>query len=428
MQSQSLFRSIQESFQEQPEWDWEAKPKPLPAIPSGEPGLSRWAQLALNRVAGERLAPDGDFGTGSKAALLRFQKARGLTATGRLDEPTEKLLRSEMGRTAARLAPRGGGTAAPSTSLAQTVRRAMLPPLTVFASDIFSPRIAIALSIVKLISIYYELPWVLSWVVLEHEGGLALLNKPGNGDGVMQTIKVARESVSRGMSAELMRAILGLAPNDGRTTDELRAAVLAAFSDSGNIGRQLVVQIAFGIHELKQGLSRNGGYVALGFQAYNAGSGSASKFTQRQTGSTAADKQRRAATSLHGFSRGVWKGRWQCDANLAKGKGGGWFWKVLVTDSGGKGIPAAQYLRSVQTETCTTKPSTTCATTGTAVPCAAPGATKTTRNGALDKLFDVTKLQAPYAKPVAAEWPALTDDGSPLMASARTLTAVAALP
>jgi peptidoglycan hydrolase-like protein with peptidoglycan-binding domain len=49
----------------------------------------RWAQAVLNHVEGERLAVDGDFGKLSKAAVQRFQQARGLSPTGALDQATE---------------------------------------------------------------------------------------------------------------------------------------------------------------------------------------------------------------------------------------------------------------------------------------------------------------------------------------------------
>lgn len=51
------------------------------------------AQSRLRELGYYRGPVDGDFGRGSRAALARFQRDRGLRPTGSLDERTLRALR-----------------------------------------------------------------------------------------------------------------------------------------------------------------------------------------------------------------------------------------------------------------------------------------------------------------------------------------------
>jgi hypothetical protein len=56
------------------------------------PEKVEWIQTVLNKVQGERLKIDKLFGDRTRAALVRFQKANGLSATGKLNSETETAL------------------------------------------------------------------------------------------------------------------------------------------------------------------------------------------------------------------------------------------------------------------------------------------------------------------------------------------------
>jgi hypothetical protein len=56
------------------------------------PEKVEWIQTVLNKVQGERLKIDKLFGDRTRAALIRFQKANGLSGTGKLNSETETAL------------------------------------------------------------------------------------------------------------------------------------------------------------------------------------------------------------------------------------------------------------------------------------------------------------------------------------------------
>lgn len=68
-----------------------------------------WVQRSLNRVAGEKLAVDGDLGPRTRAAVRRFQQKKRLPAVGTVGPRTEAAL-----ITAGALPPPGGRTAPPA--------------------------------------------------------------------------------------------------------------------------------------------------------------------------------------------------------------------------------------------------------------------------------------------------------------------------
>lgn len=52
----------------------------------------QWAQVILNRLAGETLDADGSLGKNTRAALIRFQRRHGVTPGGTIDGATETAL------------------------------------------------------------------------------------------------------------------------------------------------------------------------------------------------------------------------------------------------------------------------------------------------------------------------------------------------
>ena len=57
----------------------------------------RWLQWQLNKAAGEKLAVDGIFGALTKAAVLRFQKKKGLVQDGIVGPKTRTALKKAVG-------------------------------------------------------------------------------------------------------------------------------------------------------------------------------------------------------------------------------------------------------------------------------------------------------------------------------------------
>lgn len=64
------------------------KPKPAPLTDTGEPSPALRAQILLDRAWFSPGELDGEWGSKSRRALIGFQQARGLEATGELDDAT----------------------------------------------------------------------------------------------------------------------------------------------------------------------------------------------------------------------------------------------------------------------------------------------------------------------------------------------------
>jgi hypothetical protein len=253
-----------------------------------------------------------------------------------------------------------------------------------------------ALAIVRLISRFHGIPWRLPFVVLEHEGGVRLFT---HNDGVMQTIDTAKEATIRAMPRELKLGIVGRAHNDAIAIAALNTEVRQQFPS------RLAVQIACGIQEIKTGLDRFAGYVALALIAYNAGVGSAARVvtrgaaTARPPNTTDAQWEemcRTAATLYHQFPGDVRiaNGQWQCDANIPT-----WFRNFPVFDRpSGLQLIAYQYLRQINTCIRVTPPTIPCvrAVHGQRQDGTGALACSLTRFGALDKLYHPARLSAPY--------------------------------
>jgi len=288
-----------------------------------------------------------------------------------------------------------------------------------------------ALRIVKAVAAYWAIPWCVPYTILEHEGGVGLFR---HHDGVMQTIKAARETVLPRIPRDLKLAALGLRAGDATSDDQLARTLEVEFH------RRLGVQIVAGTQELVTSLRAFNGYVALAFVAYNAGTGSANLMATRGKGRrrpSATPEEwermcRAAATLLHQpvSAVTVLTGQWQCDANLLDGRPGpkaGWHKRYGVVDRTTKrSLIAYQYLRKVSSKIRRSPPAIACDASTHMKRFDGTGdwSYEPSRPGALDKLFDPGKLGRSYQKAAAGELSPIPDDGSPWKIAGGRLTKV----
>jgi hypothetical protein len=290
----------------------------------------------------------------------------------------------------------------------------LLESLRSFIEPSASATVRSALNIVRIISLYYGIPWKVCYTILEHEGGVRLFTHP---DGVMQTTSGVRRRVIPRIPRALKLALLKLSSDD-RTPDNILAGrLLRAFS------RQLVVQIATGVQELRESLQKFSGYVGLAFQAYNAGTGwgfytaTVGRHKARPAGLSDVQWEnmcRFGASLLHqpvqNLRIGV--GVWQCDANIPA-----WFSHIPVYDQqSGVQLIAFKYLRSITQCIRQQKPTTPCTwkihrrrESGSG-----PEVCTKTRPGSLDKLYNPKLLRGDYYEAAKEELIAIQDDGLPL--------------
>jgi hypothetical protein len=283
-----------------------------------------------------------------------------------------------------------------------------------------APTEANALRVVKAVAAYWSIPWVVPYTILEHEGGVKLFSQH---DGVMQTIRSARDTVLPRLPRDLKLAVLGLTARDATSDAELTRTLHAEFQ------RRLALQIAAGTQELLTGLRNFNGYVALAFVAYNAGTGSAAAIVRHAAGPQGATGSsqnweracRAAATVLHQRPTDavVSTGQWQCDANLARPgvRGSGWHKRFVVRDrTSGNQLIAFQYLRSLRTRIRKNRPDLVCSTSNHKQSLDGTGdlVSEQSRWGALDKLYDPGKLGRTYQQAAVGELKPVADDGSPL--------------
>jgi len=251
--------------------------------------------------------------------------------------------------------------------------------------------------------------WPVVFAVLEHEGGLRLR---GHDDGVMQTIDGSRTDALSQIPLELKQSLVA----DGALTGgALDAKLLKAFHNGSNRTRQLATQIAFGTAELKAWLDRYERYVALGFAAYNTGSGPKPWVAAQKNATSRAERCRQAASLYHQPTSAIRisEGTWICDPQM---KGSGWAWRAKILDGQtGRSIRGYQYLRSVASN-CPKPPTSVCSAKTQREPCSQPLTSKGTRLGILDKLFNPSLMRGPYFAVIRTAWPVLPDDGRPLRA------------
>lgn len=274
-----------------------------------------------------------------------------------------------------------------------------------------------AFTIVRALSAFHNIPCIVPYVVLEHEGGVALIN---HNDGVMQTIAGARTSTAPRIPRAVKLAVLGRPPADPITNAALDAAVLAAFP-----GR-LAVQIAFGVQELMSNLGAVNNFLALALIGYNAGTGNAIRAATNGASMTkpphltAVQWERRCqfgASLYHRFpaSLTIGTGLWQCDRNMGPH---GWFKSIPVQVPGGIQLVAYQYLRSIRECVRKNRPTLPCdaAHHGASHRQAGTGPIecKTSRPGALDKIYDPCLLPVAYRKAATPFLKAIVEDEQPI--------------
>jgi hypothetical protein len=89
--------------------------------------LVRWAQEHL-QSAGQAVAVDGAFGTGTETAVRNFQAAKGLPVTGQIDTATWQALINGYDPTPQTYAKRGSKASAASTGANMPAPRYEIPP------------------------------------------------------------------------------------------------------------------------------------------------------------------------------------------------------------------------------------------------------------------------------------------------------------
>lgn len=291
-----------------------------------------------------------------------------------------------------------------------------LSELAGFVSTATQPTTQNALSITKSICQFHRIPWRVAFTILQHEGGIGKFHHP---DGVMQTIQPARNNMIPVIPRALKLALLELPSGNQLSDRELSAALHQQFP------LRLAVQIATGVQELKDGLDKFNGYVALAYQAYNAGSGwvyftvSGGKTKQRPKGISNEywETMCRFGASLLHQSVGALRielGTWQCDKNIPT-----WSSHMPVFDRySGLQLIAFKYLRSITERIRSVKPVTPCTLAVHGARNRQPGSgvimSRPTRDGALDKLYTPQKLSKLYYQAVKTELAPINDDGLPL--------------
>jgi D-alanyl-D-alanine carboxypeptidase len=290
-----------------------------------------------------------------------------------------------------------------------------------------APTAANALAIVRALAASYNIPWIVPYVVLEHEGGLRLFRHP---DGVMQTTSIARPGIASRISRPLKLFLLGRPATDAAPTPVLNRQLLDAFPG------QLAVQIAFGTEALAYNLHVMSDYLALALIGYNAGPGHAIRVanngvsSQKPRGISPADWEQRCrfgASLYHLLPASVTVdpvGQWHCDWNTD------WYRSTPVHAPGGLQLYAYEYLRRVRI--CTTRhpPNLPCHGDPRATGHSAPGTGEihcVSRAGALDKIYDPQQLDAPYRAAAGALLQPIPQDEMPLKRVGRALIKMPAL-
>jgi hypothetical protein len=268
-----------------------------------------------------------------------------------------------------------------------------------------------ARAICQFIGIHLSMPWQLLFLVLEHEGGLRNLKHK---DGVMQTIDASRHDGVKALPVALKQAIVLDSTLTGAALDR---ALLGTFANKTLTSRRLCAQIAVGAAELRAYLNRYQGFVAPALAAYNTGSGPKAWVARQDRALSRVERCRRVARIYQQppSAISVAGGKWLCDPNIPA-----WAWRASISDkASGHPIRGYQYLRGVAS-LCAKRPSEPCLRRSPKhqhVACPVEvTATKVTRRGSLEKLFDPRLMQPLYRNAVAGRWPSLSDDGTPLRA------------
>ncbi len=305
--------------------------------------------------------------------------------------------------------------AALSASNRGTATGGTLDDLRILSSSTTRPTVDAALRVLKIISAYHNIPWQVAYVILEHEGGIGAFH---HHDGVMQTTSGVRQQIIPRIPRLLKLSVLGLAVEDSTPDAALTNKLHQAFQ-----GR-LAVQIATGVQELKENLDRFNGYVALAYQAYNAGSGwayytvTSGRGKRRPRDLSNLDWEnmcRFGASLLHQPPQAVnvEMGVWQCDKNIPT-----WFSHIPVRDRQSRlSLVAYKYLRSIKECIHSAPPARNFCNDANHAhrdPGSGPVRCRDTRPGTLDKLYDPNKLGRSYREAARGGLKPISDDGLPL--------------
>jgi hypothetical protein len=328
------------------------------------------------------------------------------------------------------------GTAAWASRIRQQFIPAIIPSTPVvalgtLASPATLPTPANIVAIMSAVCAFYGIPCALGLTVLDHECPPARHRVPGltrgfrHPDGLMQTIRAARTDVIPLIPRPLKLQLLQLPANDRTSNATLDRRLLQS-----EFRLRVAVQIAAGVQEIVIGLGKFNGYVALALIAYNAGAGNATFIATRgKTNSRAKLAAFRPPAAWEAaclFGAGllhqpataviVQQGRWQCDANLATRGRSGWHKEIQVQDRSGRTLIAYQYLRSVRGCIPRVPPTEVCNAAihkqrrpGTGALTCTPS-----RDGALDKLYDPTRLRPELQLAAAAFLQPIPQDHLPL--------------
>ena len=314
----------------------------------------------------------------------------------------------------------------PNRSLVPTPA-ALTPPQELALADLApltpartAATVANALSIVRSLCRFHEIPFRVGLTILDHESpgeADSLVRGFRHSDGVMQTISGARAQTIPRIPRPLALTLLGR-PLDSSTPAQDLSRELA-----GQFRSRLAVQISTGIQELQNALRLCSGYVALSFVAYNAGLGSAAhiatrgRATRRPTGTTEVAWENMCnfgATLLHQRPSevNVEPGVWRCDRNIPT-----WYREIRVRDrNSGLLLIAYQYLRSIRRCARRQQPTEPCnaESHGQRRPGSGEIRCDVSRAGALDKLYNPRLLRPAIFQAVQGELGSVTDDGLPI--------------
>lgn len=431
-------------------WHWTYRPT-QPSVRPAAPSPAVPDQISRRSVLSSLFQQFGDAVRRGKVALaIGFALTRGIRDENQLTnwiffarhperqgqklrrkDPQFKQLSKEwldirnrlVRRTLALMASSSQAPAMPTASRGIDERPVELASLRSFISASTAPTEENALSITKIICGYHNIPWRIGYIILEHEGGVWNFKKK-HPDGVMQTIKSARDGNIRRIPQALKLRLLDLPATDKTPDRQLTQRLHREFS------HRLAIQVATGIQELKTALERFHGYVALAFAAYNTGRGNVAKMVTKGKSKTRprnlTDAQwegmcRAAASLLHQRPNDVRikQGVWLCDPHQRRGKWLPRYGSKVYDRKSGVRLRGYHYLRSVKGGCVPAKgPTSRCDYNIPKNERVQPGKgelkCRITRRGSLDKLYDPRKLGKRYYKAAQIELPPIVDDNLPL--------------
>jgi hypothetical protein len=397
-------------------------PTPTPPSPGSDPeGSLAWVQNCLNRLLGARLPTNGVLTAPTRSALVSFQRGQNLPPTGLINPSTL----AAVIRLCGQIRPAG-------LSEDQLAVLHVLSPLT---GRRIAPTEVNAVRILKLICLFFSIPWRVGLVVLVREGGLRTFHSRSNHDGAMQTLLATRTEAIRVMPRALMLTLVGLPAGETIGIEDLRRRVLAEFPN------RLAVQIAAGVQVLAGLFQLFSQYVTLGLIGFNGGPGAPGRVAtlgraRRRPAGTSDDLWenmcRFGASLLHQpvgttpDSVSVEPGVWKCDSNLDRVTNRGWFRKFRVRDRRlrepkapaiGLELPSYHYLRRLTGCIRSVQPTGPC--TAGVQGTEQPGSGRTLcsldpNHGTLDMVYSPTLIPPAFRSAAGLPFPPIPDRGLPI--------------